>query len=160
SVMGFDISIPPEGIRGVADGGERFLGIFANLAIAPPMPLTRPAETTLEVSDLVLDPESMELEHWNQGAGNTVWLHFGGGGTPGTDYEYSYRIDEMGWSSWTRDPRLQIGDDILQLQARHVVEARARVAGDPATVDPTPARAELLIDILPPVVQLSREEGT
>ena len=34
-LMGFTLDIPPEGIRGVQEGDEEFLGIFANLAIAP-----------------------------------------------------------------------------------------------------------------------------
>lgn len=157
-IMGFELDVPPEGIRGVADGGERFLGIFANLSLAT-APLSTPIETTIEVSDLEIDRPSMSLETWNQGDGNSAWLHFGGDSAlPGADYEYSYRIDGMTWSHWTTDSRVRIDDDILLLQARHVIEARARIRGEAASVDSTPARAELIVDIDAPTVQLTRDE--
>ncbi|NIS29424.1 MAG: hypothetical protein GWN73_04795, partial [Actinobacteria bacterium] len=42
------------------------------------------------------------------------------------------------------------------LQARHDLEVRARVAGEPDSVDPSPAYFEVLVDILPPLVQVDR----
>ncbi|AKF05600.1 hypothetical protein [Sandaracinus amylolyticus] len=157
-IMGFELDVPAEGIRGVADGGESFLGIFANLRLAGSA-IVSPVETSLEVSDLELDHESMALETWAQGDGNSVWLHFGAEGAPGAEYEYSYRIDGMTWSRWTSDPRVRIDDDVLLLQARHVIEARARIRGEGDSVDRSPARTELIVDVLPPEVQVS-SEGT
>lgn len=156
-IMGFELDVPPEGVRGVADSGEAFLGIFANLRLASTMPIVGVTETSLEVSDLELDPASMSLEGWGQGEGNRVWLSFGAEGPAGSDYEYSYRIDGMTWSHWTSEPRVRIDDDVLLLQARHTIEARSRVRGQPRSVDPTPARAELIVDVLPPEVQVSRD---
>lgn len=155
-LMGFQLNVPEGGILGVEEGSDRFLGIFANLALAGPAPLTAPVETTLEVSDLSLDQLSMDPATWAQGEGNTVWLHFDAQGPMGVDYEYSYRIDGGLWSPWTRDRRLRIDDDVLLLQARHQIEARARVAGEPQSMDGSPAMAELLVDILPPRVTLER----
>jgi len=83
-----------------------------------------------------------------------VWLHLGADGPIGVDYEYSYRIDGALWSAWTREPRVQIDDAALLLQAHHTIEARARVVGETASVDVTPATAELLIDILAPEITL------
>lgn len=156
-IMGFQLEVPEGGVRGVADGGHAFLGIFANLSLAAPAPLVQPIETRISVSDLELDRESMSLEHWGQGEGNRAWLHFDAEGPAGAEYEYSYRIDGMTWSHWTSDPRIQIDDDVLLLQARHTIEARARLRGEARTVDPTPARTELIIDVLPPEVQVSRD---
>jgi MYXO-CTERM domain-containing protein len=157
AIMGFELDVPPEGIRRVQEGDDRFLGIFANLRLATgPAPLTAPVETRLELSDLRLDRESMHPAHWNEGEGNSVWLHFDADGPSGVEYEYSYRIDGGPWSAWTRDSRIRVQDEVLLLQARHEVEARARVAGEPASVDETPARASLLIDILAPTVRVER----
>lgn len=156
-IMGFELDVPEGGITSVSDGGENFLGIFANLRIAgTAMPLTRPAETSLSATDLRLDRESMHPAHWGEGAGNRVWLHFAGDGIEAVEYEYSYRIDEGPWSTWTTDERVLVDDDILLLQARHQIEARARVVGEPETMDPTPASTELIVDILPPRITVGR----
>ncbi|MDQ3033613.1 MAG: MYXO-CTERM sorting domain-containing protein [Myxococcota bacterium] len=157
-IMGFELDVPPDGIRGVADSGEAFLGLFANLRLATtPGMLIGTAETSLEISDLSLDPSSMTIDSWGQGERNSVWLNFGAEGPAGADYEYSYRIDGMTWSHWTSDRRVHVDSDVLLLQARHTVEARARVRGEATSVDPTPASAELIIDVLPPELQVSRD---
>ncbi|MEZ4340396.1 MAG: MYXO-CTERM sorting domain-containing protein [Sandaracinaceae bacterium] len=155
-IMGFELDVPDGGLTRVADGGENFLGIFANLRLAAATPLTRPVDTVLTVSDLRLDRDSMHPETWAEGRGNTVWLSFAGEGIEGVEYEYSYRIDGTSWSAWTTDERIQIDDDILLLQARHEIEARARVVGEPGSVDVTPASAELIVDILPPHLNVGR----
>jgi MYXO-CTERM domain-containing protein len=160
SVMGFDLSVPPMGIRGIEDGGERFLGIFANLALSAPSPLVAPVETSLELSDMEINPETMGMETFDQNGRNTLWLHFGAeSAAAGVDYEFSYRIDGGLWSPWTRDRRVQISDAALLLQAHHQIEARGRAVGSPTSVDMTPASQNLLIDILAPEVTLEAHES-
>ena len=164
AIMGFNLDIPAGGIAGTSSGGNNFLGIWANLSLAHPD--TRSLDTTLELSDLVLSPTSMQVdEHWGQ-TPNTAWLHFGssdGGSSDGgssnagtASVEYQYRVDGGPWSAWTRDARIQISDDVLLLQARHDIEARSRVVGEERSVDATPAHAELIIDTLPPEVSIDR----
>ncbi|GAB4211119.1 MAG: hypothetical protein OHK0013_32530 [Sandaracinaceae bacterium] len=150
------IDIPAGGIRGVTDGGEEFLGIFANLALSGSggSALVSQVDTTLALSDLEIIPESMGMNDFGQNGRNTVWLHFDALGPAGVEYEYSYRIDGALWSPWTRDRRVRIDDAALLLQAHHTIEARARIVGNPDSVDATPAAADLLIDILPPELTL------
>ncbi|AKF09396.1 MYXO-CTERM sorting domain-containing protein [Sandaracinus amylolyticus] len=160
-IMGFELDVPPEGVRGVDQDGERFLGIFANLRLAESAVRTA-IDTTIEVGDLELDRESMTLERFATGEGNAAWLHLGAGGAaPGTEYEYSHRVDGTTWSEWSSTSRVRIDDPVLLLQGRHEIEARARVAGDARSVDATPARATLIVDVIAPDVQLSRlPDGT
>ncbi len=157
-IMGFQLEVPAGGVTRVREGEHNFLGIFANLALAS-APYTAPVETTLTVSDLTLDRRSMDPNTWNEGEGNHVWLHFGAEGPLAVQFEYSYRIDGGPWSAWTTEPRVRVEDDVLLLQARHEIEGRARVAGEHASTDESPARAELLIDILPPTVHVARTAG-
>ncbi|MGE0790676.1 MAG: MYXO-CTERM sorting domain-containing protein [Sandaracinaceae bacterium] len=154
SIMGLALNVPAEGIRPVREGGTSFLGIFANLALAA-SPIVAEVDTTLEVSDLALDRDAMRAESWGDGA-NRVWLSFDVAGYSPAVYEYSYRIDGGPWSSWHRESRFAIEDDALLLQARHQIEGRARVVGEPSSVDTTPAAAELIVDILPPTVSAQR----
>jgi hypothetical protein len=158
AIMGFNLVVPAGGIRGVESDGETFLGIFANLELAAPSPLTAPVEVSVEISDLTIDRDSMSIEGWNQGTGNTAWLYFDAEGPAGVEYEYSYRIDGTEWRPWTTDRRVLIDDDILLFQARHVIEARGRVVGEYASVDLTPATAEILVDILPPTLVVDTDE--
>jgi MYXO-CTERM domain-containing protein len=157
-IMGFNLVVPDGGIRGVSSDGETFLGIFANLELAGGSPLVAPVETSVTIADLVLDRDSMSLETWNTGDGNSAWLYFEAEGPAGADFEFSYRIDGGNWSPWTTDRRLQITDDALLFQARHNIEARGRVVGEFASVDATPARASLLVDILQPTVVVDTTE--
>jgi hypothetical protein len=153
AIMGFNLDIPAGGIIGVSSGGDDFLSIWANLSLAAD---TRSLDTQLDLSDLVLSPESMEVAHWGE-TPNTVWLHFASeGADSGESIEYAYRVDQGPWSAWTRDQRIQIDDDVLLLQARHQIEARSRVVGAPRSVDATPASVTLLVDTLAPTVSLER----
>ncbi len=157
-IMGFVLDVPPGGILPVREGGESFLGIFANLSLAGPMMLTAEVDTRLEASDLELDRASMTPATWGQGEPNRVWLHFGAEGPQVVQYEYSYRVDGGPWSRWTTEPRVQIEDELLLFQARHEIEARARILGEPASVDPTPALVEVVVDILAPRVAVERHD--
>lgn len=159
SIMGFDLEVPEGGIVGFEEGGEEFMGIFANLALSA-APIRAPADTRLEATDLTIDsPEALALETWGEGELPYVHLFLDGAGGPGgAEYEYSYRIDGMQWSEWTRERHVILQDRVLLFQARHEIEARARVAGEPGSEDPTPARAELLVDVLAPEVRLERTE--
>lgn len=153
AIMGFNLDIPAGGIVGVSEGSDDFLSIWANLSLAPE---TRAIDTRLELSDLVLSPSSMEVEHWGE-TPNTVWLHFASEGADASEtVEYQYRVDQGPWSAWTRDQRIQITDDVLLLQARHQIEARSRVVGLERSVDATPASTTLIVDTLPPTVTLDR----
>lgn len=156
SIMGFQLEVPTGGVTRVLEGDHRFLGIFANLAIAGPSPYTAEVDTRLWLSDFQLDRASMSPETWKQGPGNSVWLHFDADGPAGAAYEFSYRIDGGPWSPWTTDRRVRVEDEILLFQARHRIEARARIAGERLTTDSTPAVAELLVDVLPPVLNVAR----
>ncbi|HJK89834.1 MAG TPA: MYXO-CTERM sorting domain-containing protein [Polyangiaceae bacterium LLY-WYZ-15_(1-7)] len=155
-LMGLQLDVQEGGVRGIEEGGEEFLGIFANLAVADPMALSAPVETRVEVSDLTLDPVSMHPDTWRQGEMPYAHLWFDGGGPAGVELEYSWRIDGKPWSRWTTERHVVIEDPALLFQARHELEARARVVGEPESVDLTPARAEILVDLIEPEIWLER----
>ena len=160
AISGFNLIVPPGGLTGVADTGEKFLGIFANLEIAAPAPLTMTTDTTLAVQDLVLNREAMTVEHFAQGATPSIRLNMNASGPAAVDFEYSYRLDGMQWSPWTRDRSVVFESPALLLQARHDVEARSRVVGEHLTTDLTPAHAEVLIDLIAPDVVVEQDGTT
>ncbi|MEM9068982.1 MAG: MYXO-CTERM sorting domain-containing protein [Myxococcota bacterium] len=159
-IMGLELQVPDGGIRGIEEGGEEFLGIFANLAVAGgPMPLSAPVDTFVEVSPVQLDPSVMTIENWGNGEIPSVLLELDASGPEGVEYEYSVRLDGMQWSDWTTEREFEFSSRTLLFQAHHTLEARARVAGEPLSVDLTPAMADVLVDILEPEVELERVTG-
>jgi len=154
-LMGLELQVPEGGIQGVEESGEEFLGIFANLAVAGPSSFSFPTQTNLTVGELELDRTAMQLETWRDGAlpKLTVWVT--PEGPEGVDFEHSWRIDGRHWSPWTTGEELVIEDDALLFQARHELEVRSRVVGEPDSVDVTPAWAEVLVDIRAPEIWLT-----
>lgn len=160
AVMGFQLNVPREGIRGVNESGERYLGIFANLSLATTtsMDARLPLRTDVSISDLTLHPEVMTAENFGNGEMNSLWLHFDAQAPAGADLEFSYRMNGGPWTAWTRDRRVLVENRQLWLQARHEFEARSRIVGE-SLVSPTGSTVAL-IDITPPRAQLEpTEEG-
>jgi hypothetical protein len=156
-LMGLELQVQEGGVRGVAEGESEFLGIFANLAVAAPAALSAPVDTRLALGALELDRESMTLKHWGDGALPRLHVDLSAEGPAGAELEYSVRLDGMAWSAWTRDPHVVIEDAALRFQARHVVEARARVVGERDSVDLSPALEQVLVDITAPELELVTE---
>ena len=155
-IMGLQLEIPEGGIQRVTEDGENFLGIFANLAVAP-APFTSKVDTRLRIVDAEVDPISLQLETLGQAGLPKVTLEVEAFDTPlAVDLEYSVRVDGMPWSRWTSESRIVLDDEsAFLLQAKHTIEARARVAGEPLSADDTPAFQELIIDVLAPTVELN-----
>ncbi|MEZ4247973.1 MAG: MYXO-CTERM sorting domain-containing protein [Polyangiales bacterium] len=160
-LMGLQLEVQEGGIRPVEESGSEFLGIFANLAVAPASALSAPVDTRIAVGALELDRRGMTLEHWGEGALPRLHLDLSAEGPADAELEYSVRLDGMAWSAWTRDPHVVIENAALRFQARHVVEARARVVGERDSADLTPDVAQVLVDIVAPELELVAEsEGT
>ena len=156
-VAGVGLEVPDGGLTGIEQDGERALGIFARLAPSSgAAALTAPVETAIEVRDVQIDAGALALETWGDGR-TRVELEVDARGPLGVPYEYAVRVDGMGWSRWQRSPRFLLEDRVLLFEARHRIEARARVVGEPGSVDPTPAEATVIVDVQPPLVRL--EDG-
>lgn len=160
-LAGLRVAVPEGGILGFEEAGHRFVGLYADLEPAPPAAFTAALDTTLIVTHVALDPEAHQLETWGRGAHPEVQIEMATEAPSGADVEYSYRVDGMPWSRWSDSPYAFVSDRVLLFQARHRIEARARVAGAWRTTDPTPASAEVLVDFLAPRVALEEvAEGT
>jgi hypothetical protein len=74
--------------------------------------------------------------------------------------EFSWSVDGGLWSRWMGGPRLEISPPLLMLPLHHVIEVRAREAGQPASADRAPARVPFLVDSDPPSLRLEIDRGT
>lgn len=138
-------------LRRVSHGGETFIAAYFNLTLPDPAPLRQRVDTTIEVTRQEVHTDGLELG--DPGYGARVELAMTAEGPEEVEYEYSYRVNEEAWSEWTRSSYAVLSGGTLQLQAWHDIEARARIVGEPASQDVSPARASVLVDVLPPVVK-------
>ncbi|HJZ85732.1 MAG TPA: hypothetical protein VKN99_11210 [Polyangia bacterium] len=151
SIMGIKLKVSAGGIT--STDNNTMLAIFADLQTG--MPLQVVVETSAQVEALEVPP----TEGFRIGADfnyatqmPAVHLRLGGGGA-GVDagrLEWQYRIDEGFWSVFQTKSDLTVRDPILMWQGHHVIEVRARVQGQPDTLDPGGVRLPLLIDTVPP----------
>jgi uncharacterized protein (TIGR03382 family) len=63
----------------------------------------------------------------------------------GLAVEHAYRVDHGLWRSFSPGSDIEVRDDFLRIQGLHTIEVRSRVAGDPRSIDPTPAVVSVLI---------------
>jgi hypothetical protein len=160
-IEGLVLDVPEGGIQGFSDAGEDFLGIFANLGVAGTQAsalLARPVDTSIQSVDLQLDERALRFETYQEADIPTLTAVAAGHGAT-YRFEYSYRLNGQRWSMWSEEPNLVIQDPLLRFQGRHVLEVRARQAGLPRSTDPTPAREEILVDILPPDIRFEHADG-
>lgn len=157
--VGLDLG--PDTLRQVIEGDDRFLGVFVDLALpTTPTPFAGRVDTTLElVSVNVPDASAFLAENLGSGERPRIEIALAASGPEEVSFEYQYRLNEGTWSEWSRTPYAVIDDPVLLLQGRHSVEARARVVGATDSADIIPARAEFLIDVLAPELEVSRVEN-
>ena len=140
-------------------GTFEHIGILADLAFTPASPAPIRVDTEATLVDLVLPPLDTRSRPSPRGArvrlrvrGYDARLHDAG-------WEWQYRVDGGFWSPFHRTPEIEITAPELRLQGRHSIEVRARARDDYRTLDPTPARLDLVVDWTPPRARLSVDQA-
>jgi len=159
-LSGIILDVPDGGLTHVSDTGEDFLALYAQLGFPPDGGGGSPhatADTAVEILEArvpVVDEEIGTAAQWSACERPEFEVAFGASGGPadGHPYEYRYRVDGSWWSDWSRDETAVVSRRAFVFQGWHDLEVQARVSGDPESVDPTPARARLLVDGLGPSV--------
>lgn len=136
---------------------ENYLGIFAAFELASASPPVAPVDTQVELMDKTVDKAGLKLTSIRPDNVPELRLSVGspedvGAGT----MEYSYRIDQGFWHPFNSERILSIRDDWMRVQGKHLIQVRARIAGEPMSLDPTPAEIEVTIDAEPPTIEISK----
>ncbi len=164
AAYGIQLQIPPTvagqgspGLRLLTKGSDNFLGIFAAFAMAPgsTAPPLR-SHTTVELVEKTVDPAGLVLPTITPEDRPKVEIRVGSSLDTGVQpIEYQYRLDRGFWHEWTRSRDIVIDAPSLSLQARHTVDVRSRVVGEPLTVDSGYATLGVVIDKSPPDIELA-----
>ncbi len=153
------IQIPTSGVQGVDESGSRFLGLFANLHYVPP---ARPATIALDTNaTLEMLPFDRTVYQFREGFTEDqlphVRLRLSTPSDFGHDVEYTYRIDDLTWSAWTRENVVDVTSPSFIGQGAHHVEVRARIVDRADSVDAEPVRLDFTIDAMPPTATVARQ---
>ncbi|MBI5501664.1 MAG: hypothetical protein HY907_15575, partial [Deltaproteobacteria bacterium] len=153
---GFVLEIPDGGITSVSQGGENFLAIYANLAMAPP-PSPHVTDTYARLTALALPADDLaarapvRLREILPVATIDVAAH--SDVVSASRFDYRWRVDEGSWSAWTRATRLTVSDPRLAFAGEHAVDIQSRLADDDSTIDPTPVRVPVHVEDVRPYVR-------
>lgn len=168
------------GLRKLTTGSDNFLGIFAALGVAPAAPAppgpfagAAPnagdgaaeklvASTEAEVTKKLVDPAGLKFKTLTPDNKPTVEIVATSSLDDGTRaVEFAYKVDTGFWHPWQRSRFITVHDDWLRVQGRHVIHVKSRAVGDPMSVDPSPAQAEVVIDADPPAIHVTeRDDNT
>lgn len=155
-IMGLQLN--PVQITATADpsGKLSLLGMFLSIKLST-MPLAgddmtllpqaadEPTETFASLTSLVV-PSAAELAITATEQKSTrVVLNVDSSSHLSGDREWQYRIDGGMWRPFDNQHQVIIEEPELRLAGPHNIEVRARVAGQPGTLDPNPAKVEFVV---------------
>lgn len=144
-------------IKKLTKGQDDFVGVFATLSKAQGTALVE-ADTEAKLLSKVVRADRMQLTTYTKDALPELLVELSSPLDDGRHaVEYSWWIDRGTRSPWSADKRVLIKDDQLLLQGRHVLRVAARLAGEPATEDATPAEIPFVIDALAPFVKVEKQ---
>lgn len=149
------------GLRKLTKDNDNYLGIFATLAAANPMPVAGElaSDTSVEVTRKDVTAEGVRLSTMTPENAPNIRIHMTSSLDDGVKpIEFAYRVDNGLWHPFTRERFLDIDDPWIRIQGRHNVHVWSRVAGEPASLDPSPATVEVLIDVDAPSIKVGPEE--
>ncbi len=147
------------GLRKLTKDTDNYLGIFASLGVATAVNSVPQSETSATLTGKTVDEAGLTFSTITKKNAPIAHLHVGSSLDDGTQaVEWQYRVDQGTWHSWTRNRFLDIQDDWLRIQGRHVISVRSRVVGQSMSIDRTPSQVEVVIDRTAPSVKLAQAE--
>lgn len=155
------ISIPPNGVQGVTEGANRFLGLFAGLAFTPAgaMPIAVKLDTTAALDAVHVNRDLFTVDGFRRENLPRVSFHAATPNDFGHDAEFSWRLDRQTWSSFSRETRYEVQDFALASPGLHTIEVRARIAGEPQSADEEPAQFTFIVDPVAPELSTRFDGG-
>lgn len=144
-------------IKKLTKDTDDFVGIFATMSKSTAA--SSEADTTAKLLSKKVDKDHMDLSTYAKEALPELELELSSPQGDGKRViEYAWSIDKGTKSTWSTATHLVIKDDQLFMQGKHVLHVVARVQGEPATEDTTPADVAFTIDALPPFGKIENEK--
>lgn len=159
--LGLKLVIPPTvdgqgspGLRKLEKNGETFLGIFASFDTAAFQ--ANVIDTSASVTDKFVDQRGLRAATITKDNAPEVTILAKSPADDGTaSIEYQVRVDDGLWKPWTQDRYIRLKEEAFRLEGKHHVDVRSRIVGDVDSLDPSPARVEVIIDTVAPDVKVA-----
>ncbi|MGI5865218.1 MAG: hypothetical protein ACOX6T_24630 [Myxococcales bacterium] len=161
---GFRINVKElKGINRIGTSDDfHYLGAFATLGIATQVQSWGPTTVARLVETQVPTKEQMFLEPGRALPWPRATIEVSAEDRPGESrpMEYAWRVNGGLWSTWFDGPTLEVSHPAFILPGKHVIEVRARVAGDAQMIDPTPEALTFLVDWDEPTVAFEADRAS
>ena len=149
--FGLSLVLQKQGIRKLTKGNDAFLGVFAAMQVASQTTALE-VDTQAQLVRKNLDKAGFRLATASDNNRPTLLVR--AQSSSAEPVEYSYRLDNGYWHPWTTQSELLVDDAFLLMQGHHELAVKARVVGQPATEDRSPATIAFTIDVDEPRTQL------
>lgn len=155
-LSGFGLRLDVDAIKKLTKNTDDFVGVFATLS----KPVTtqmahRTSHTRAKLLDKRVFRDAMSASTYERSKLPELDLDLSSSlDGDGVAIEYAWWIDDGTRSPWSKAAPVQIKDDQLFLQGRHVLHVSSRIAGEPSTEDVSPADVPYVVDALAPSVKL------
>ena len=154
ALASFGLGMEVGKITKLTKGTDDFVGIFANLTKAAGT-ATAEADTQAVLVSKKVPVDHMQLTTMDRASLPELVVDVSSPLEDGRHaIEYSWWIDAGTRSPWSAEKHIVLKDDQLLLQGRHVLRVSARVVGEAATEDATPAELPFTIDALAPLMKV------
>lgn len=159
ALSSFGLGMEIGSITKLTKGTDDYVGIFANLSKTAGT-ATVEADTTATLAAKHVPVDHMQLATMDRASLPELVVDLSSPLDDGRqNVEYSWWIDNGTRSAWSTERHLSIKDDQLLLQGHHVLRISARLVGQAATEDATPAEVPFTIDALAPLVTVEKDAG-
>ena len=123
-----------------------------------------PVATTAKIVDVSVPPPDVIANAIGRGSIDpsnlpSVTLHLGAISHTASELEWQTSVDGGDWSAFTTEQRTTVTASQFLLQGHHTIEARARLRGDWASLDPNTVKLPVIIDSAPPTLHPTVELG-
>lgn len=160
-VSSLGLNLEVNTIKKLTKGSDDFVGIFATLG--KPQAASVEVDTRAELTAKRVWRENMKANTYDRAKLPELDVAVRSSLDDGKHaIEYSWWIDTGTRSTWRTLPegKLLIKDDQLFVQGKHTLHVAARVAGETATEDGSPAEIPFVIDALAPFVSVEHGESS
>lgn len=162
-IIGYQIDLQDNSVTGIEENS--MIGLFANLERAPAdgEGFRAAVQTTAEVLEVhtpatdrfIIDGD----DTWKRPYVRLAVDAFTGQDDDAPQMEFSWKVDGHSWSLFTPARQMTIRSPAFLIQGKHEIQVRARRVDDYHTLDPTPARVEVIVDSIAPVLSLTEDDG-
>jgi hypothetical protein len=147
------------GLRKLSKGSDNYLGLFASFGLPNAQP-KKISTTSARLVHKTVDPTGLVITTMRADNAPVASLRVSSPLDDGTRaIEYTYRVDQGPWSPFTRDRDLDIRDEWLRVQGKHVIGVRSRIVGDAMSLDPNPAEVTVVVDVDAPTIKIGKIEN-